>query len=188
MIEPHGTTVAELVAAHHATIYRAAYRLCGSTADAEDLTQQAFLAAQRNLAQLRSAEAAGVWLLAIVRNCFLKECRKRKPLAAENHEIDLDTFAAAEPVPDATFDPEQLQAALASVPPEARVILHMFYFEELSYREIAEQLQVPAGTVMSRLARAKQQLRRRLTPDAPLATTVHEEVKPHDRPRRVRTK
>ena len=59
-------------------------------------------------------------------------------------------------------DREQLQLALNELSPEFRVVVTMFYFEQLSYKEIADQLQVPVGTVMSRLSRAKGHLRRRL--------------------------
>ena len=60
------------------------------------------------------------------------------------------------------MDAARLQEALGELPPEFRAVLVMFYFDDCSYREIAEELQVPMGTVMSRLARAKRQLRARL--------------------------
>jgi RNA polymerase sigma-70 factor (ECF subfamily) len=62
----------------------------------------------------------------------------------------------------AEIDPEKLQQALNAMPEASRVILGMFYYEEFSYREIAEQLEIPIGTVMSRIARAKADLRARL--------------------------
>src|SRR5262249_28415955 len=71
--------VTTLVVAHHAAVYRYACRLCGSPIDAEDLTQQTFLIAQRKLHQLREAERACAWLLAIVRSCFLKSLAKLRP-------------------------------------------------------------------------------------------------------------
>lgn len=163
MNEPAAINVAELVAEHHAIVYRAAFRLSGTAADAEDLTQQTFLAAQRSLAQLRNRDAARAWLLTILRNCFLKDCRRQRPLSAESHEIDLDELAEDDQLPEPEHvDGERLQQALLTLTPEARTILHLFYFEELGYREIAAQLNIPTGTVMSRLARAKQNLRRRL--------------------------
>jgi RNA polymerase sigma-70 factor, ECF subfamily len=160
---PESADIARLVAEHHAWVYRAAYRLCGSSADAEDLTQQTFLTAQRALAQLREPAAARGWLATILRTGFLKGVRKRQPLSAESHDVDLHQFAA--PIADTpAIDGEMLQVALADLSDDARLILTMFYFEELSYRDIAEQLEVPLGTVMSRLSRAKDQLRRRLAP------------------------
>jgi RNA polymerase sigma-70 factor, ECF subfamily len=155
--------IARLVAEHHAWVYRAAYRLCGSVADAEDLTQQTVLTAQRALAQLREPAAARGWLGAILRTGFLKGVRKRRPLSAESHDVDLHEFAA--PTPDEpAVDGESLAGALGALSDDSRLILTMFYFEELSYRDIAEQMEVPIGTVMSRLSRAKEQLRRKLGP------------------------
>jgi RNA polymerase sigma-70 factor (ECF subfamily) len=154
--------LAQLVAEHHATVYRSAFRLCGSTTDAEDLTQQTFLTAQRCLEQLRDPAAARAWLHAILRTCFLKSVRKRRPLTAADHELDLDHVPGPVPEPS-QVDSERLAQALDSLSPEARVILNLFYFENCSYREIAAALEIPTGTVMSRLSRAKEQLRRRLT-------------------------
>ena len=73
-----GPDVAHLVAEHHQAVYRYAYRLTGSIHDAEDLTQQVFLAAQRKMGQLRSIDDAGAWLFAILRNCFLKDRQRRR--------------------------------------------------------------------------------------------------------------
>jgi len=154
--------MARLAAEHHAVVYRAAYRLCGSAVDAEDLTQQTFLTAQRCIEQLRDPAAARAWLSAILRSCFLKSIRKRRPSPATDGELDL--AAVSGPVPDpSAVDSERLQQALDSLSPQARLIVHLFYFEDQSYREIAAALDVPLGTVMSRLSRAKEQLRRRLT-------------------------
>lgn len=152
-------------------VYRAAYRLCGSAVDAEDLTQQTFLTAQRCLEQLRDPAAARAWLSAILRSCFLKSLRKRRPTPAADGEFDLAAVAGPVPEPSAV-DPERLQQALDALSPEARLIVHLFYFEDQSYREIAAALDVPLGTVMSRLSRAKEQLRRRLTELEAARTTM----------------
>lgn len=153
-------------------VYRAAYRLCGSTVDAEDLTQQTFLTAQRCLDQLRDPAAARAWLSAILRSCFLKSLRKRRPSPAIDGELDLAAVPGPVPEPSAV-DTERLQQALDSLSSEARLIVHLFYFEDRSYREIAAALDVPLGTVMSRLSRAKEQLRRRLIElDEPRTTLI----------------
>lgn len=154
--------ITRLVAEHHAAVYRAAYRLSGSTADAEDLSQQTFLTAHRSLAQLRDERAALGWLMAILRSCFLKMCRKRRPISADDCDLNLDLCPGH--VPDESeVDPERLQRALDELSPEARVMLVMFYFDDLSYREISAATDIPIGTVMSRLSRAKEQLRRKLS-------------------------
>jgi RNA polymerase sigma-70 factor, ECF subfamily len=150
----------QLIMAHHAPLYRYAYRLTGQPADAEDLTQQAFLLAQQKLHQLRETDRAGAWLFAIVRSCFLKACRQRRP-TAQLGEWDADELPAEAPEID-RVDQELLRMALAELPDEFRLVVLMFYFEDLSYKDIAEQLDLPIGTVMSRLSRAKGHLRRRL--------------------------
>ena len=79
---------------------------------------------------------------------------------------------AAEPLP--IVDSAQLQKALGELPEVFRTPVILFYFEEFSYRDIAEQMDVPLGTVMSRLARAKTFLRQRLTDQADLIEKAHQ--------------
>jgi RNA polymerase sigma-70 factor (ECF subfamily) len=155
-------TLRALVVEHHAALYRYAYRLTGQQADAEDLTQQAFLVAQQKLHQLREPGRARAWLFAVLRSCFLKNCRKWSPEPGGLWEAE--EVAAESPALDA-IDQQGLAEALAELPDEFRVVVLMFYFEDLSYKEIAEQLELPIGTVMSRLSRAKGHLRRRLADD-----------------------
>lgn len=160
------TPIAQLVADHHAAVYRYAFRLSGSTADAEDLTQQVFLAAQQKLDQLNDPDKALNWLFAMLRNTFLKGRRQSQRWNQPGARLPLESIPAQSPG-DEDIDHEQLQQALDSLGPEARSVLLMFYFEDLSYREIAAALQIPIGTVMSRLARAKQALRARLFENEP---------------------
>jgi len=155
----------QLVERHYALLYRYAYRLTGAVADAEDLTQQTFLTAQTKLDQLRDVDRGKSWLCAILRNLFLKDQRSGGTVnlssvaeIPEPVQVDVATLS---------FDQEQLQAALLELPEEFRSPLVLFYFEEFSYKEIAEQMEVPVGTVMSRLARAKCWLRKRLTVPEP---------------------
>jgi len=159
--------VAQLVTEHHAAVYRYAFRLTGSTADAEDLTQQTFLTAQQKLAQVRQPERIRSWLLAVLRSHFLKARRRPPPLTAVDLELNVDQL----PGPEAEtpqIDGEQLQWALDQLPDSFKLVVVMFYYQGVSYKQIAAELDVPIGTVMSRLARAKQHLRRRLSsPDAP---------------------
>jgi RNA polymerase sigma-70 factor (ECF subfamily) len=150
-----------LVLAHHAAVYRYACRLCGSPTDAEDLTQQAFLIAQQKLQQLREPERACGWLLSIVRSCFLKSVRKLRPLPAQDVDLTVENIPDKTPQID-SIDREELTAVVREIPDAFRVVLLMFYFEELSYQQIAEELAIPIGTVMSRLSRAKGHLRQRL--------------------------
>ncbi|MCY2992572.1 MAG: sigma-70 family RNA polymerase sigma factor [Planctomycetota bacterium] len=154
--------VATLITVHHRDVYRYAYRLCGRQADAEDLTQQTFLVAQQRLHQLREPDKSLSWLFTIVRNCYLKSQSKRRPVAAASVELDVDSIP--EEVSEDDIDRPQLQLAIDELPEEFKIVLVMFYFEECSYKEIAAQLGISIGTVMSRLARAKGRLRKLLLP------------------------
>lgn len=154
--------LAQLIEEHHAPVYRFAYRLTGSAPDAEDLTQQVFLIAHQKREQIRDPAHARSWLFTVLRRCFLKDCRRMAPAPASSVEIEMEHVP--EELTADEIDRELLQRALDQLPDEFRLVLLMFYFEECSYREIAEKLELPIGTVMSRLSRAKRALRRRLLP------------------------
>src|SRR3954465_13407178 len=77
--------LAALVEEHSDLLYRYAYRLTGSAADAEDLTQQTFLAAHRHLDQLRESDRAKSWLCSILRNVYLKQVRSHHPTVTISH-------------------------------------------------------------------------------------------------------
>ena len=84
--------------------------------------------------------------------------------------MELDEVAGAAPEID-TIDREALAQAIGQLPVEFRLVVLMYYFEDLSYQQIAKQLEIPAGTVMSRLSRAKQHLRKRLSPSGESASS-----------------
>jgi RNA polymerase sigma-70 factor, ECF subfamily len=149
--------VTQLVTQYHQAVYQYAYRLTGSVQDAEDLTQQAFLAAQRKMGQLRNIENAKAWLFAILRNGFLKDRQRRWPALAADLPLNIESVQSS-PIEEGV-DRDRLQDALNRLPEASRLVLMMFYFEQCSYREIARRLEMPIGTVMSRLARAKDYLR-----------------------------
>jgi RNA polymerase sigma-70 factor, ECF subfamily len=156
-------TVQRLVDDHYVALYRYAYRLSGSSADAEDLTQETFCNAQLNLAQLRDVERVKPWLFSILRNLYLHRLRADK----QHSCVSLDGVGdLPETLPESLpeVDSEQLQQALNELPEVFRTPIILFYFENFGYREIAEQMDLPIGTVMSRLARAKAFLRGRLLP------------------------
>lgn len=151
-------TIEELVTRHAQTVFRYAYRLSGSMVDAEDLTQETFLLAAKNIDQLENPIRAQGWLLAITRNAFLRQRRVHQVALVE----DMAATAVESAVESDGADEELLQIAIQSLPEEQRVMILMFYFEDMSYKEIAEQLGIPIGTVMSRLSRAKAALRKKL--------------------------
>ena len=158
---PHNLEIARVIRDHHASVYRYAYRLTGSQADAEDLTQQTFLTVHQRLDQLREPDKIVAWLFAIVRSLFLKERRKKSPIDAASLELDVHAVPAAVEA-ETPIDRQALQQAINELPDEYKLVLMLFYFEDCSYKEIAEKLEIKIGTVMSRLARAKERLRWRL--------------------------
>jgi RNA polymerase sigma-70 factor (ECF subfamily) len=154
-------TVERLVDDHYLALYRYAFRLTGSAADADDLTQEAFCKAQSHYSQLRDAGRAKSWLFSILRNAYLHRARDER----QHKCVSLDQagdLAESPPEPVPEIDPARLQVALSELPEGFRTPVILFYFEEFSYRDIAEQMDLPIGTVMSRLARAKAHLRGRL--------------------------
>jgi RNA polymerase sigma-70 factor (ECF subfamily) len=164
-------TVQRLVDENYAALYRYAYRLTGSAVDAEDLTQETFCKAQLNLGQLRDANRARPWLFSILRNAYLHRVRaeRQERLVSLDGGTDIAEPALEADVPP-DVDPERLQQALLELHESFRTPVILFYFEDFSYRDIAEQMELPIGTVMSRLARAKSHLRSRLLVPAPVAT------------------
>lgn len=163
-------TVQKLVDDHYESLYRYAYRLSGSVNDAEDLVQDSFCQAQLKLGQLRDRGRAKGWLFSILRNTYLHRIR------ADKHEALLSLDGVAEipervPDPLPEVDPQRLQQALGELPEVFRTPVILYYFEDFTYRDIAEQMDLPIGTVMSRLARAKAHLRERLLLAAPALVT-----------------
>ena len=142
-------SVQRLVEEHYAALYRYAYRLTGAQADAEDLTQEAFLKAQAHLKQLRDPGRAKPWLFSILRNAYLHRVRSDR----QERRVPLDEVGdLAEPLPEAlpAVDPERLQEALNELPEVFRTPIILYYFEDFSYRDIT----VPIGrSIWSAMAR-----------------------------------
>ena len=130
--------------------------------DAEDVVQEAFLRALRHFSSFKGGDARP-WLLAIVRNTFYTWLRSNR-LPEEETVLEEDKH----PLAGETSDPELLllrendrqlvRNALTHLPKEFLEVIVLREFEELSYKQIAEIMQVPCGTVMSRLARARKRL------------------------------
>lgn len=150
-----------LVADHAEELYRYAYRLTGSVADAEDLTQQTFMTAHEKLSQLRDAAGVRGWLFTVLRHACLRSQKIHRRLPLAGGSFDIETLPD-EVVDSLVVDQEALQAAIDDLPEAFKLVVLAFYFEDLSYREIAERLDLPVGTVMSRLSRGKNLLRSRL--------------------------
>lgn len=151
-----------LVDRYYEPLYRFGYSLAGNRDDACDLAQQTFFIWARHGHDLRDAGKAKAWLFTTLYREFLKLHRHSRRLAlVEEPELDA---AADDSDPEwiSRLDSGTVLEALGQVDETFRAPLALFYLQELSYKEIASVLNVPIGTVMSRLSRGKDQLRRLL--------------------------
>ncbi len=150
----------QLVDAHYQALFRFAFSLAKNSADAGDLTQQTFLIWAERGHSIRDRTKAKSWLFSTLYREFLRGRRQSGRVTAWE---DLDPVEADPPVVENDFvsglDATLLADALQKVDEVYRVPLLLFCQRDLSYKEMAEVLEVPVGTVMSRLARGKVQLR-----------------------------
>jgi len=164
----------ELVNRYIGTISVLAYQKTRNRADAEDVAQEAFVRAHRRLDQLKDPERFGAWIYHIAFRASIDSIRKRSgrrahvsydELAEQGFEARAakteDSLLAAE-------RSESLRAAIDSLPDHYRVIILLRYMKKMSYREIAEHLQEPEGTIANRLHRATKILRKKLATGAEL--------------------
>jgi len=157
----------EQVSPHLKSAYNLARWLTRNREDAEDVAQEAFLRAFSKFESLRGYDARA-WLLAIVRNtCFtwLKRNRNAAVMSSleEEPQDPRDLSLDPEELLLSWFDREQVKRALEQLPEEFREAIVLREFEGLSYKEIAAVVGVPLGTVMSRLSRGREWLRRLLS-------------------------
>jgi len=151
----------QLVDRQYAPLYRFALSLAKSEADAADLTQQTFFLWASKGDQLRDGSKAKPWLFKTLYREFLG--RRRHEIYFPKIELDDVDEKEMSISPNVNaFDSPTVLQALREVEEPFRAPLTLFYLEQFSYREIADVLQVPIGTVMSRLSRGKALLRQRL--------------------------
>ena len=152
------------------SLYRTARRLTHSRADAEDLVQDTYLRAFRASGQFKAGTNLRAWLFTILHNAARNRARDR---SREHVDVDSEVVErASDSGVDPAASPESLllndtltpdlQAAVDALPPAFREAVWLRDVEEFSYTEIAEMLQVPAGTVMSRISRGRRLLFDRL--------------------------
>jgi len=151
----------ELVGRYYPGVVRVVYRLCGDTGLAEDMAQEAFLRGWINLPSFHPQSSLRNWLYRIAVNATLDVLRRKteEPLEEEAVQMYPDTAAGPEA---ALIEKERvayLQQALRSLPDAARSVLVLREYGGLSYQEIASVLDIPVGTVMSRLNYARNRLR-----------------------------
>ncbi len=162
------------VRGHAADLYRMAYRLCGEAEAAEDLVQETFYHAWKDMAKLRETAKARAWLYQILRHRYAHWVRgrtRRIPAASSDQGAE-----RLDPSPSALTrlsHQEQLQRVLDELDDTVKVPLLMVFLEGMTCQQAAESLDIPLGTVLSRIHRARQRLRPCLeSPAAPPAGQI----------------
>jgi RNA polymerase sigma-70 factor (ECF subfamily) len=160
----HGDRLAfdELVRRHRAGVVNLVYRMYGEAGLAEDAAQEAFLRAWQRLDRYDPRFAFRNWVYRIAMNAAVDKLRRERP----TEDLSGQPLASAAETPEVLVErrqqAEQVRQAVLALPPASRVVLVLREYEGLSYREIAAALDIPLGTVMSRLNYARGQLRRAL--------------------------
>jgi RNA polymerase sigma-70 factor (ECF subfamily) len=165
----------EWVRSYAPELYRYAHRLTGHRQLAEDLTQETFVEAWRSVEKQKHEGRARAWLFQILRfrySHFLRDTRRHRQVQALSEHAD-DHPPVAAPLPlDRLADQDEIQTALETLSPVVRQTFLMVFFEGLTCRETAASLDIPMGTVLSRLDTGRRALRAALTKVAsPVSST-----------------
>ena len=160
------------LAQHHTRfLYHVAFKYAGNRYDAEDLVQETLYTAYNKFHQLRDSRKFKSWMFTILRNHFLKWQRKKAPLQTDEFENEIDYLSQLESVSlqqdvasvyERKAEAETVQSILNKLPERYKSVLILYYMQDSSYQQIAEVLEIPIGTVMSRLSRAKQMMKKAL--------------------------
>lgn len=156
---------------HLVAVYRAAVALCGRLSDADDLVQLTYLKALERFDSLKPGTSCKAWLMTIVRNAWIDQLRHRgvvgtevpiehDPMAEPPHQEELVWSNATDILEN--FSDADVIAALNELSDKQRLALFLIDVEQFTYDEVAEIMDVAAGTVKSRCGRAREALRRKL--------------------------
>jgi len=161
-----------IVTEFYTPLFRFAFGLTRNESSAADLTQETFLILTRRHAQIRDVAKIKSWLFTTLRREFLRGLRSQAShpeveLKPEHHEQ-----LAIDPTAIRMIDAGMILDALSQLDESYRTVLELFYLGDLSYKEIAVALEIPIGTVMSRLSRGKEQLKGTLAKAASLDKTI----------------
>jgi RNA polymerase sigma factor (sigma-70 family) len=152
--------VERVVSDLYAPVYRFALTLACSETEAADLTQETFLILCGQHEQVREPDKIKSWLFTTLRRNFFRALRKRQAHPEVELEPEHHRELASEPTGPRSADVSAILSALSKLEEDYRTALELFYIADLSYKEIASALKIPIGTVMSRLSRGKERLRR----------------------------
>jgi RNA polymerase sigma factor (sigma-70 family) len=153
------TSLPTIVDRFYGSLYQFAVRLTRSESDAADLVQQTFFTLIQHLNQIRDLSRIKCWLFTTLRRKFLMEVRHRANHPEVEFLPDVHGLQTEDPGQWSSLDALTVRRAILQVEEPYRTALELFYVKNLSYREIGKALQIPIGTVMSRLSRGKVKLK-----------------------------
>lgn len=169
----------QLVDAHYQALYRFAMSLTKNPDNASDLVQQTFCIWAKKGHQLRERSRAKTWLFTTLHREFLALARKSKRFSdQELTDEAAGRLESSEDDTDRQMDGQRVLELLGDLDENFRAPITLFYLQQHSYKEIAEILDIPIGTVMSRISRAKEMLRRRMTAEPSSAPKNLLQMKP----------
>jgi RNA polymerase sigma-70 factor (ECF subfamily) len=166
----------ELVKKYEKQVYNFAYRLTGNYDDANDIAQDAFLRVYNAIGGFRGDASFTTWLFRITTNVFLDDRKRARahPHSSLDEYMDLEESSVARqvedpsPTPQAMIEEQErgqiLESAIRSLPEYQRAMVVLYHTQQKSYEEIAEIMDLPIGTVKSRLNRARLALKEKLSP------------------------
>ena len=152
-----------LVSLYYRDLYRFAFSMTRSEADASDLTQQTFYIWAKKGHQLREPANVKSWLFTTIHREFLQWRRRQSRFSDEDWTAVADNLSSVSPTAVNRIDARALVQLLGQIDESFRAPLVLYFMEDLSYKQIAEMLEIPLGTVQSRIARGKAHLHRLLT-------------------------
>lgn len=167
----------QLIAKHQTLAYNVAYRILGNEEDAKDATQEALVKVFRNINKFKGEASFGTWLYRIVVNACNDYIRKHRKVVTYSMDQDKETedgavkmeLADDGPTPESALEAKDLkqtvQKALAKLPEANRIVVVLRDIQGFSYDEIAEMIEVPVGTVKSRINRGRDMLKKILISD-----------------------
>ncbi len=152
----------ELVTRHQTGVFNVCYRLLYERGEAEDLAQETFMRAYDRLHTFDNEREFGPWIRRIAANLCLNHLESRKVAAPLDEERDADESARPEKQVEVKERSAEIRDALLSLPPQYRVVVELRHYQELSYDEIARELNIPLSDVKSHLFRARKLLAEKL--------------------------
>jgi RNA polymerase sigma-70 factor (ECF subfamily) len=159
-----------------ARLYRVAYAWCHNAALADDLVQETLAKALRKSSQLRDPKARDAWLFTILANCYRDHYRKQREMD-DIDEIEISHETTPESETSRAEIVGMVRAAIARLPQGQRQVVTLVDLEGFSYVEVAQILDVPIGTIMSRLCRARNAMKDILLPGIQQNPAIHQIIR-----------